>query len=91
MKESSSWFVAQGTVQVQVLIHYYPNNNSVYKSVAMGFKTSSQQKRHQLHDQRLNVSKQFGTFGAFLTLFMVIENTVYAICCFPEVSQYVSH
>lgn len=91
MKESSSWFVAQGTVQVQVLIHYYRNNNSVYKSVAMGFKTSSQQTRHKLHDQRLKVSKQFGTYRAFVTLFMVIENTVYAMCCIPEVSQYISH
>jgi len=90
MNESSSWFVAQGTVQVQVLNHYYRNNNSVYKLVAMGFKTSSQQTRHQLHglnDQRLNVSKQFGTFEAFVTLFMVTENTVYAMCCIPEVSQ----
>ncbi len=38
MKEGSSWFEAQRTVQV--MIHNYGNNYGVYKSVAMGFKTS---------------------------------------------------
>lgn len=68
---------AQGTVQVQVMIHNYGNNNGMYKSVAMGFKTSLQQTRHQLHGLNghiLNVSKHFSTLGHLLHCLWLLKS-----------------
>ncbi len=73
---------AQRTVQVQVMIHNCGNNYGMYKSVAMGFKTSLQQTRHQLHrliGYILNVSKHFSTLGHLLSCLWLLKS-LFTLC-----------
>ncbi len=79
--------------EVQVMIHNCGNNYGMYKSVAMGFKTSLQQTRHQLHGLNghiLNVSKHFSTLGHLLHCLWLLKS-LFTLCAVFQKSHNTFH